>query len=730
MNDYYESSAIDFAYYWQLLKSVFQKNIKKSLLMATLVGGLTFLYSLGLQSQYRATTVMHVAPQSTAVFNLRELFLNRRDPAFRETQVGILRSRVLIDKVVKRLELDTHPVFMAGDVSIFAKIKAKLGFEKGKQNTKNAQRLITAKLMSDIGIASQRDSYLMKLSLSLPDAQLAADITNALAEEYIASVRANKQESSESSEQWLLDRLEVVNKDLKNAELALQEFKERENIIGSSKQNDGIVSQEVDMISSRLLEARQKRLGSEALYQQIIATESGRGDLQGITAIQNDPIVQNIRKELVDLERKQGELSQRYGPEHRRMVELASQISATNENLVRQTQRVVAALKSEYELAKESESFLKNSLGASTNKVQSLGRKQFDLLGLEQNVRTQRDVYQAFLKRLNENRATGVSVNENVRITDPAIAPLSALPSKAPLLVGVFSFLTAMLGMFIGLLRELFDNTIASDQDVDKKLSLMSLGSVPIIEEEVPEGSDVNLAYSYFSDHKLSQFSESVRTVRSSLMLSSIDEAKRRILVTSTVPGEGKTSMAVSLAFAFGQVQKTLLIDCDLRRPSLDELFEDASFNRRRLGLNDLCLGTASPSECVHTLPGSGVDVILAGTINPNPQELFCSTKFTEMLNKLSDVYDVIVIDSPPNGGLSDAMLLATHVDQVAYVVKANSTPVAKARASIDLLKRANAPLAGVMVNQVPASDSSFSYYYGRGYYNESVQKEAEIAGS
>jgi len=377
--------------------------------MAILVGGLTFLYSLTLESEYRATTVMHVAPQSSAVFNLRELFLNRRDPAFRETQVGIIRSRVLVTKVVERLELDKHPLFNSSKQSVFDKIKQKIGFGKVvKLDPKISKRLITRQLIDAIDVSSQRDSYLMNLSLVLADPQLAADITNTLSKEYIDSVQANRTETSESSEKWLLDRLEVVNKDLRAAELVLQEFKERENIIGSSKQNDGIVSLEVDLISNRLLEAKQKRLSSEALYQQVIATERGRGDLQGITAIQSDTIVQNIRNELIDLESKQGELSQRYGPEHRRMVELASQIEATNANLDRQIQRVVSGIKSEYDLAKESESFLKRSLGNSTNKVQSLGRKQFDLLSLEQDVRTQRDVYQAFLKRLNENRATGV----------------------------------------------------------------------------------------------------------------------------------------------------------------------------------------------------------------------------------------------------------------------------------------------------------------------------------
>lgn len=726
MNDYYNGTAIDFAYYWQIVKTVFKKNYKKSLLMAVLVGSITFLYTQTLESQYRATTVLHVAPQSSAVFNIRELFLNRRDPAFRSTQVGIMRSRVLLAKVVERLELDRNPLFSTTNVTVLTKLKQKIGIDNSTPIDADSKRLVAYYLLKEIEVDSQKDSYLMTISLSLPDPELAANITNTLAEEYIKSVALNRRKSTEASEEWLLNRLEVVNNDLKKAEFELQEFKEREDIIGSSEQNDGMASQEVDMISSRLLEAKQKRLGSAALYQQIMVTEKGRGDLQGITAIQNDSIVQSIRKDLLEIEARRGELTQRYGPEHRRMIEINSQLAATNRNLQNQIQRVVSGIKAEYELAKESESFLKNSLGASTDKVQSLGRKQFDLLSLEQNVRTQRNVYQAFLKRLNENRATGVSVNENVRITDPADKPLRPMASKAPLLVALLAMLSGLLGFGVGLLRELFDNTINNDQDAEKKLSLVSLGSVPMIEDDSPDGFSGNLAYQYFRQNKLSQFSESVRTVRSSLMLTSIDEKKRRILVTSTVPGEGKTSMAVSLAFAFGQVQKTLLIDCDLRRPSLDELIESAPFNRRHLGLSDLCVGSAAPSECIKSLAGSGVDILLAGTINPNPQELFCSTKFSEQLNKLSEVYDVIVIDSPPSSGLSDAMLLATQVDQLAYVVKAGSTPVAKARSAIQSLKNANAPLSGIVVNQVQVNDSSFSYYYGRGYYSESLQQDAD----
>lgn len=721
MSNYYSSSNnLDYGYYVRLVKSAILSSYKKVILMSILVGVITFLYSLTFEPEYRATTVLHVAPIDSAVFDLREILLKRRDPAFRATQIGIIRSRILVKKVVDKLGLETRAEFVAEKSSLLDVLKQKAGLVK-ERSVKDLSRNITNSLLENIIIDSEQNSNLLNISLTFTNPQLAADITNTLANEYIKSVESAQRVSTESSEVWLLERLNIVNSDLKKAELALQEFKEKENIIGSSEQSDGFATQEVDIITGRLLEARQKRLSSESLYQQITSTERRNGDLQGIAAIQNDSTVQNIRADLVQLESRQGELSQRYGPQHRRMIELSSEIDAIKLNLKKQVGRVVSSLKSEYELAKESESFLNNSLGKSTNKIQSLGRKQYGLLSLEQDVRTQRDVYQAFLKRLNQSKAAGVSVNQNVRITDPAVAANRPLPSKGLLIVVMFSILTAIFGFGLALLKELFDNTISNDSDVSNKLSQTSLGSVPEI-NDVVDSEGYNVAYHYFNENKTSQFAEAVRTIRSSLMLSSIDEKKRRILFTSSAPGEGKTSMSISTALAFGQVQKTLLIDCDLRRPSLDKLL-NKKFDRRPLGLSDLCLGTSMASECIHHLEEGGIDLLPSGTVNPNPQELFCSTRFSELLNKLNEVYDVIIIDSPPCAGLSDAMLLSTHVDQVAYVVKAGVTPVAKIRSVLEAIKSIDGPLAGVIVNKVLTTDFSYNYYYGHDYYADSVQK-------
>ena len=199
-------------------------------------------------------------------------------------------------------------------------------------------------------------------------------------------------------------------------------------------------------------------------------------------------------------------------------------------------------------------------------------------------------------------------------------------------------------------------------------------------------------------------------------MLSSLGKEKLRIMFTSTQPSEGKTSLAISTAAAFGQIKKTLLIDGDLRRPSvLGAISEDQK--ARSMGISDLCVGVAEDDDCIHHVEKFGIDVLTSGTLAPNPQELFCSADFTLLLNRLSEKYDVIVIDSPPCGGLSDSHLLASQVDDLVYVVKAGSTPVNRIRSTIQSLQQINAPIKGIVLNQADTSIAGYEYGYYGAYY-------------
>jgi capsular exopolysaccharide synthesis family protein len=714
MSNYYNPVSFDFSYYSRVLKSSFLSSYKKVFSVSGVLGLLVYLYTFTIPPQYEAIAVMHVAPQDNAVFDLRALLMQRRDPAYQETQVGIILSRTLIRKVVIENKLDSNPLFISSEKSLFTEIKQSVTglWSNDPVQSIKPVRIATESLRESVVVEPKNKSYLIDIKVTLPSPEVAADVANSLASAYIESTYQSQRDSAGLSESWLIERLQAVRGELRTAEELLQLFKEEQNIIGSSQQNSGIANQEHDVISVQLIEAREKRLALDALYQQIRTTEQSGGDLQGIAAVQNDQLIQNIRAEVLQLEQRKSELSRRYGPEHRRMIELVSQIQAANRSLNSQIIHTVSAIKADYELAKNNEKYLEQSLGESVGKVQSLGRNRFKLLDLEQNVSTQREIYAAFLERLNQSKATGDNINNNVRITDPALPPLQPVKSKGNIFVLITFILASIFGFSLAVLKEFFENTVVSRNDAELKLGCIAMGLVPKIEDVVATDEAPNIAYHYFRDNKNSGYAEAIRNLRSSLLLSSLNKPKQRILFTSTEPSEGKTSLAISVAIAFGAVRKTLLIDADLRRPSIHELL-NGNVSKRYLGLSDLCIETASNEECIHSIEGYDIDILPAGTITPNPQELFCSTRFSALLNELSEIYDLIVIDSPPAGGLSDAHMIASQTDQLIYVVKAGETAVPKIRASIQALKDNNVVVNGVVINQVSQEDSSYGYYYG-----------------
>jgi len=674
---YYDEAGFDVSYYWRVLKSAIIKSYWKVAIFAVFSAVLAYLFSLSLTPVYKASAILHVAPNNTAVFDLRELLLSRRDPAFQQTQVGIIRSRSVLQEVAVRNDL--HKTL----------------------------------LQTSVEVVPVRSSYLIDITTTLSDPALAARISNSVSEVYIEQTISAERKSAAREEEWLLERLETVRIDLQNAERALQDFKENQNIIGTSRESNSFANQEIQRLSERLIGVREKRLELEVIYQQITEIEASGADLQTVSIVENNSLIQTIRNELLQLEQRKSELSGRYGPEHRRMIELDAEINAANENLVKQTDRVITSLKAEYDLASQNETFFSESLDSSTSKVQDLGRNQFDLLELEQRVNTQREIYMAFLERLNQSRATGDNQNSDIRLADPATPPLSPESSKGLKLIIIAVFLSILAGFGLAVLVELFDNTVMSSNDIAKKLGFTSLGQIPKITELSATEDNPNIAHQYFSENKQSPFAEAVRTLRSSIMLSSLGQDKLRVMFTSTQPSEGKTSLAISTAAAFGQIKKTLLIDGDLRRPSvLGAITGDA--HMKSMGISDLCIGLASEEDCIQHVKKFGIDVLTSGTLSPNPQELFCSADFTQVLNRLSEKYEVIIIDSPPCGGLSDSHLLASQVDDLIYVVKAGTAPVNRIRATLQSLQQINAPIKGIVLNQADTSIAGYEYgYYG-----------------
>jgi capsular exopolysaccharide synthesis family protein len=219
-----------------------------------------------------------------------------------------------------------------------------------------------------------------------------------------------------------------------------------------------------------------------------------------------------------------------------------------------------------------------------------------------------------------------------------------------------------------------------------------------------------------FLEKQTSQFAESVRTIRTGIMLSNLDTPRKVLVVTSSVVGEGKTTFAINQALALGQMEKTLLIDADMRRPSIASVF---GLTDKTPGLSELVAGTKQLAECIHPIMDGNIDCIHSGLIPPNPLELLSSRRFKELLTQLEKHYGYIVIDSAPTLAVSDAIVLATAASAIVYVVKADVTSYQMVKEGLKRLYQVNAPVLGIVLNQINTRKLSHYYSNKYGYYNK-----------
>jgi capsular exopolysaccharide synthesis family protein len=301
----------------------------------------------------------------------------------------------------------------------------------------------------------------------------------------------------------------------------------------------------------------------------------------------------------------------------------------------------------------------------------------------------------------------------NAIVVDPAVPALEPGKPRRSLVIFVALLAGLALGAVAAFLRDMLDNTVHTPADIEDKLDSTTLGIVPFANANSHAQKTGKLAYLGYLDDSQSSFSESFRTLRTGLMLSSITRPYRLIAVTSSIPNEGKTTVSVNLASVMGQMKRTLLVDADMRRPALAR---SLGLTPGAPGLSDYLAGNAEWGQCIYPLQQSGISVMPAGHASPNPLEYLGSPKFRELLGMLSENYDQVIIDTPPTQAVSDALVIGTLVDAMVYVVKADSTPVNVVRNGLARLRDANCNVVGIALNQVHTERES-GYYYG-GYYD------------
>lgn len=694
-----KEEALDLVIYWRIIA----KHKWNILALAGAITVLAAVIVFMMTPIYRSTVTLLIEQKKAKVLSIEEVYGGVGDSREHfQTQAEIIKSQALAGLVVDKLKLTTNPEFdPRSHKSFLSSSLSAIGIGGNELTEENAKKIVVNQFMKLVIVEPVRLSQLVKVSFDSPDRELAAKIANAIAETYIESDMEARYQMSQKAGSWLSQRLTELKTGLVQSENALQKFREREHIVDSKNLALNGVSSQLEGLLKSLVETRMHRAEAESAYTQV---KNAKGDLESLPVVLRNPLVARMKEVVGDHERKVSELSNRYGKEHPKMMQAEAELKQAKENLRLQVEEVAAGLSREYEVARANENALAEAVGETKSTIQGSNRKEFELTALEREVTTNRQIYDMFMSRFKETAAASDMQSGVVaRVVDPAMpADNPAKPNKLQVTLIALA-MGLILGVIAALLLERLDNTVKTSEDAEIKLGQPVLTTIPML-----EGDQTKAAGRHYLDEPKTIFSEGIRTARTGILLSAVDCPNKVLVVTSAVPGEGKSTFAINLALSHAQTKKVLLIDADMRRPTVAKtLGLDASES----GLSMLVTGQVKLDDCIQTVTGSALHIVGVGNIPPNPLELLLSQKFKELLDTLSQQYDIVILDSPPVQLVSDAVVLSTMATGVVFVVKADSTPHQISRRCIRTLLAAGANLIGVALNQLDFKNAD--RYYG-----------------
>ncbi|KTD88875.1 GumC family protein [Pseudoalteromonas sp. H71] len=710
--------------------TVIKRNKWRILSFALVVTLLITMITLTLIPRYTATATLLIEAEQSKAVSFDEVYgLDSSKKEYYLTQFEVIKSDSIAREVITKLDLKAHTDFIPkpsfiGEATGFVKglfpfLNKAEQLQLTDQEIQDLQMLgLLEAFKSRLTVSPIRKTQLVNVSFESSDPKLAALVANTVGEVYIESQMRAKMGITQQASSWLNTRLFQLRVQLDDSEEKLQAYREAQKLV-DIEGIAGLVTQELEQTSEQLVTARTEKNNLQSINRVISEYGNNNLDLLGsMPEITSHKVVQDVKREVILVERKVSELSEVYGPKHPKIISAKAELATVKSNLNKQIKGLITGIEKELNRITRTVSALEADLVKIRAEYQEITRKETAYNQLKREVETNRNIFNTFLSRSRETEVTSDFSSAAARFTDRAYAPKDpSKPNKKLIVVLAFvaSFGFAVVMSFV---FDALNDTIKNKNDVENKLAQRMLGILPFV--KVPKNSVFGI-HAYFDEH-YRRFAESVRTFRTSLLLTQLDREHKVIAVTSSSPGEGKTTTSTNLAMSLAQMGKVLLIDGDLRKPSIAKRFDIPVFHP---GLSNLIVGTEQLSECIHIDEQSGVTIMPSGQIPGNPLELLSSNQFNELLVRLKQTYDHIIIDTPPTQAVSDALVIAQNTDSVIYVVKADLTRIKPIKAGIERLFESKAHIAGVVVNQVDITKSKEEHNYGYyDYYDYTQQSE------
>ena len=456
----------------------------------------------------------------------------------------------------------------AADAAAFGTVEEGLS-DDGRAVLDADREAAISRFLGRLTIAPVRKTKLVKISYESADPELAVKVANAVGEGYITSYLESKLELTERASSWLGERLASLKETLDESEQRLVEFKQANGLVDVDGSVGRLNEQELLLSTAELAQARSDLSGSADLYREVQALRDRPELLTSISAIQADPIVQRVKIEQGQAQRNLDELRNRYGDRHPRVVDAQSALATLDVTMNQTLNRVVASIEKNYQLTQQRVRSIENQLAQGKQDIQAIGGKKFELDSLEREVATNRNIYDEFFSRMSQAKSADGLETANARVSDYAIQPTVPVKPKKQLIIALAALASLVLSSLMALLYEQMDETVKSTTDVERKLGQQLLGILPLVKSGLfGRKSDLPLNPTEIEDER-NTFHEAVNTARTAITVGQKEGEGKVIMITSSVPGEGKSTASINLAYSLARMERVLLIDCDMRRPTI-----------------------------------------------------------------------------------------------------------------------------------------------------------------
>lgn len=635
---------------------------------------------------------------------------------FFETQYEIIRSRAIAESVVDKLDLvaytrqkqaeNTPTLNIVKEAKKYVKDLLRIETEKEVPlSDEELRQLLAEQIASNVKVSGGTRNQIITVSYEADNPKLAAEIINALADAYIEFGLTTRLNEVKNRQGWLTTQYEQLQKNLEESERRVQEYRENQGLIGSYEQRTMANNQLQNLNTSLVLaQTELSKLQEEVTFAREI--RSGARDYSSIAQVMQNYAIESLAKDISTAQNKVDELFERYGEKHPKMIAARADLRSVKRNLEQEVAKVIDQIENEYQLAEMQVTNIKRLIQQTKSEVQNVQDENATLLSLEREVENNRRIYESFQSRLLEANVRGEINASNIHIIDRATIPKKPISPNVNKILVLSAMAGVVLGLALTLLRELSHNTFRTPDAVEEKLFIPVLGITPYVKDKNKAAPEKQ-----YKDDSRSTFAESINTIRTGLIFSNIDKPPKTVLITSATGSEGKSTLALNLAYAYSQLGKTLLLEVDLRKPSLNKNLG----RENSQGLTDIIAGTVTAfSDVIVTDNNGQLSILPCGTIPHNPMELLQSEKFETLLSGLKTKYSYIVLDGPPTLPVSDSCVIGSKVDGVIVAVRAEKTKIKVAKEAVARLKKLGSNVIGSVLTVAEPSKMS---YYGDHYY-------------